>query len=176
MQKESSNPRRVYFLYEDGISVWPLIHFLFTQYLTILILRCYHKPYFQFVFFLQSKYEVINIASSNKNKRLSKSFCGIHKTSSFQLIYKCYIYNVASQYIYMWYTYTTFLDTFFIFQFVCNTHFIGIARSILPPVIVNTSVIHLMDSLRKRHKILYVQEVQPQKILLRELTYKQHYL
>ena len=176
MQKESSNPRRVYFLYEDGISVWPLIHFLFTQYLTILILRCYHKPYFQFVFFLQSKYEVINIASSNKNKRLSKSFCGIHKTSSFQLIYKCYIYNVASQYIYMWYTYTTFLDTFFIFQFVCNTHFIGIARSILPPVIVNTSVIHLMDILRKRHKILYVSDVQPQKILLRELTYIQHYL
>ena len=102
MQKESSNPRRVYFLYEDGISVWPLIHFLFTQYLTILILRCYHKPYFQFVFFLQSKYEVINIASSNKNKRLSKSFCGIHKTSSFQLIYKCclYITQLASIYTY----------------------------------------------------------------------------
>ena len=127
-------------------------------------------------FFLQSKYEVINIASSNKNKRLSKSFCGIHKTSSFQLIHKCYIYNVASQYIHIWQIYTTFLDTFFIFQFVCNTHFIEIARSILPPVIVNTSVIHLMDSLRKRHKILYVQEVQPQKILLRELTYIQHYL
>ena len=174
MQKESSNPRRVYFLYEDGISVWPLIHFLFTQYLTILILRCYHKPYFQLVFFLQSKYEVINIASSNKNKRLSKSFCGIHKTSSFQLIHKCYITQLAS--IYTYGRYTTFLDTFFIFQFVCNTHFIEIARSILPPVIVNTSVIHLMDSLRKRHKILYVQEVQPQKILLRELTYTQHYL
>ena len=27
MRKESSNLRRVYFLYEDGISVWPLIHF-----------------------------------------------------------------------------------------------------------------------------------------------------
>ena len=100
MRKESSNLRRVYFLYEDGISVWPLIHFLFTQYLTILILRCYHKPYFQFVFFLQSKYEVINIASSNKNKRLSKSFCGIHKTSSFQLIHKCYITQLASIYTY----------------------------------------------------------------------------